>query len=363
MCGIFSRDYQAPKGTEYSDYLRHINAIPCSTVLELDALGFHADAASFRDSTEARTFLREYVGITNGNNGNLMMTVDTTSEGGLAVKIQRIVEGLPAKLSVDDVTKRDDVFFHAEPINGVLIREVEHNNRMLNVIRQSLEGLLSNDGVEWSSRRGFETIASDITRDVIPRLWIKALAFPTRVSLTKFLQAIKRQVEYIREWSNANSMRVKYEFAYLTFHKSLIVACQLSYARRRGVDFHDVELKTEIITRDAIVENCCNFIVVSGLYITAGAEWTNNGLTMSKNCTSSFHKMPDVACELVDRTRVVERERANSCYKCPLYVTALKEQQFFHDKADNLIGFVELDTDGDPKVLSVCGTALFCKIE
>lgn len=317
--------------------------MPACSVGQLE---FHEDATT--------TFFSEYMGtITNGDNEN---STAMDSEW-LAVKVQSIVDGLPGELHV---AKAEGVLFHAEPINRVLIREVEHNNRTLNVIRQSLEWLLSSGvDVEWSTAAaGLKTLARDITRDVIPRLWMRAFAFPSDASLTEFLQMIKRQVNFIKYWSSSDSP-VTYEFAYLTFHKSLIVACKMSYARRHRVDIHDVELKTRAVVPVSLV-GTCDFIVVSDLYVS-GAEWLNNRLTMSKNCSVSFHKMPNVVFEMVDRGRTV-CERTSRFYECPLYVSALKEQLFL-EKVDNFICSLELDTDEDPRVLSVCGAALFCKIE
>ncbi|XP_076448252.1 dynein axonemal heavy chain 3-like [Babylonia areolata] len=343
--------FAPPKGTydEYMDYIRSLPQIPHPEVF-----GLHENADISKDQQETQQLF----------DGILLTLPRQTSGGGKSS--QEIIEDLasdiltkiPPDFNLDEVQSKYPVRYE-ESMNTVLVQELIRFNRLISVVRQSLQDIRKAiKGLVLMSAE-LEDVFDSMMVGKVPAMWA-AKSYPSLKPLGSYITDLLARLVFFKDWIYGGTPIVFWISGFY-FTQSFLTGVLQNYARRYKVPIDHLSFEFEVTAQESVMGGKpLNGAYVKGLYIE-GARWCRK----SKAITES---LPKILYDLMPIIWLKPGEKAKfeakQTYQCPVYKTSARRGTLSTTgHSTNYVLTIELPTDHASSHWVNRGVALLCQLD
>ena len=319
--------YSVPNRSEYHDYMKHIDCfIPNG---ETPPEIFHLDdnAAFIRDHRNVHGFFQSLSAV-DGKRQDTTANCDYNTtydhhDAELAIMIQDISGKLIPHHNLMDIERAKDKYpiLYSEPLNGILIEEVDNYNELVGNIVKTINDLARIYGEGLPPLFTTLTTIHRITRNFLDnRVPINWMYIVNRdQDLPHFFQHLLKRREFLDAWMEKGH-RGSFWLGGLLNCKKFVCAIRLTLARQRGIDLSRLTIRYKILK--SFHSQDCEFIDdgsvhVHGLFLS-GARWDIERSTLVESLPKLYwYSMPVIRVE-----STIDYEEHPHYYNCPVNVSA-----------------------------------------
>jgi dynein heavy chain len=244
-------------------------------------------------------------------------------------------------------------------MNTVVVQEVIRFNRLINVLRSSLESIpLAIKGLVVMSKE-LEEVYKAMFANMVPAMWAEK-AYPSLKPLASWVTDLVQRMDMIDKWYEGGHPKA-YWISGFFFPQAFLTGILQNYARRRQISIDTISYGFEWINKavDDVREAPPSGCYIYGMYIE-GARIDYQTLKMSES-------KPKVLFEptpLLWLIPVVNREKdIPGVYRCPLYKTLRRAGTLSTTgHSTNYVLTAEIPTDDDPRHWVKRGVAMLCAL-
>uniref|UniRef100_A0A1I8HFN9 AAA domain-containing protein n=1 Tax=Macrostomum lignano TaxID=282301 RepID=A0A1I8HFN9_9PLAT len=300
--------YYVPRDGSLASYREYVSMLP--NIDHPEAFGQHPNADISSQIQETRLFF-----------GTLLSLVPQVTSGGAGESredkvlelARNIYKQLPENIDYEATAKlmQQD----PNPLNVVLLQEIERYNALLNLIRSNLTDL--DKGIQ-----GLVVMSSDLEQIFlaiydtrVPSLWERT--YPSMKPLASWTRDLLKRVEQFQEWATTTHPPKIYWISGFSLPTGFLTAVQQKSARQNNVSVDSLswEFTVQTIDDSSIPEAARDGVYVKGLYLE-GAGWDK------KQCCLIEANPMQLECEMPTILfRPVENKKktAKNVYIAPCY--------------------------------------------
>ncbi|KAM4749227.1 dynein axonemal heavy chain 2 [Rhinophrynus dorsalis] len=344
--------YYIPRDGPLASYKEFISLLP--SVDHPEAFGQHSNADIASQITEARTLFDTLL--------SLQPQISPSMQGGGQSREEKVLELLsdvrqkiPQEIDYEGTRKvlSDD----PNPLNVVLLQEIQRYNALLNTIRSSLLDLERGiQGLVVMSTE-LEEIFTCIHDARVPPLWEKA--YPSLKPLAAWTRDLALRVDLFARWAETAHPPVLFWLSAFTFPTGFLTAVLQSAARQNNISVDSLSWEFIVSTVDDnnLVYPPKDGVWVRGLYLE-GAGWDKKN-----SCLIEAEPMQLVCPLPTVHFRPTESRKKNNkgLYSCPCYYYPIRSGSA--GRASFVIG-VDLRSGAEPAEHWIKrGTALLMSLD
>ena len=240
-------------------------------------------------------------------------------------------------------------------MNTVLVQEMVRYNRLLSVIRDSLESLkLALAGLQVMSG-DLDTACKSMAVNAVPTMWAK-VSYPSLKPLASYLEDLYKRLAMLRDWASNGAPVVFWMSGFFFVHSFLTAGLQ-NFARRTGTPI-------DMVAYDHVMLNGTpeghktapeEGVYVHGNYVE-GAAWDCQTMELCESRPKVLF-VPAPVMWLVPHQAASLPSRPH--YVCPLYRTSERRGVLATTgHSTNFVMFVRMPTSQDPQHWVMRGVAL-----
>jgi dynein heavy chain len=267
-------EFSIPDNGPYDDYKKYIESLP--TIYSPEVLGLHSNAEidyftqASKSIWSSLLVLQETVGSDSGDSGNSReATVSLFAD-------ELLKEKLPPAFDMIQVNRK---FVTKNPIDSVLLQEIERYNVLNDKIRNSLIDLKKSFSGEIAMNSEMEDIMISLFNNILPIQWRK-LAPETQKSLGTWVEHYQKRYHQYNQWLETGEPKVMW-LSGLHVPASYLKAIIQTTCRKKCWPLDKVDtytVVTKFFTPEEVAEKPEYGCYISGLYLE-GAEWN-----IERNC-------------------------------------------------------------------------------
>ncbi|OUM67642.1 hypothetical protein PIROE2DRAFT_4933 [Piromyces sp. E2] len=259
------------KGT-YESYLEHIKQFPI--IQHPEVFGLHENANISKDISETNLLI-----------DSVLLTQARSSSSGSGASSDdlcytcatEILEKLPDNYDVKSAKKKYPVVY-SESMNTILIQELVRFNKLLDVIRSSLQNILKaiKGLVVMSSE--LELVYNSLLTGKIPDMW-SASSYPSLKPLGSYVIDFVERLKFFQNWLDTSTPVVFWISGFFFTQsfitdikpKNLYVGTLQNYARKHKIPIDLLDLTFKVMKEEPI-EAPDDGVYIHGMFIE-GARW------------------------------------------------------------------------------------------
>jgi|Transcript_6479 dynein heavy chain len=162
-------------------------------------------------------------------------------------KAKQITEQIPANLDraegLKDLFKTHNNLLPS--LTTVLLQEMEKFNRLLNIMRLSLDDLVQAIGGFIVMSETLDTMYLCLTNGVVPPNWEK-VAYPSLKPLTSWFDDLIQRVEFLQAWLTGGNPNA-YWISGLFFPQGFMTGCLQTHARQYKIAIDELAFSFEVM--------------------------------------------------------------------------------------------------------------------
>ncbi|XP_043277154.1 dynein axonemal heavy chain 12-like [Venturia canescens] len=330
-------EYSAPNRTEYRDFVRHIkDSLPIGEAPP-GIFGLDNNAAILRDHQNSDYFVhsltRSLLLIDNDISAHPDEPVrprllDVVRDIRTKLKLKSINDCSDAWLDLERVTSHYPVAYK-EPLNAVLVEEVQFHNRLIAVIEATLTD------VETKIFEAEYEIIESLSQNRVPGKWMICGLYMTNSidcsTLSRFIEALSSRHDFFSSWIENGHYKGSLWVGGLADCRKFLLAAQLTLSRKIGIPPSSLAVMYEVtnVRTDqhklwkliAVAADLMNCTHIHGLHLS-GARWDVERSTLVETLPKVYwNPMPIIRLipSSIDSlsTRKEEQWKTNY-YACPL---------------------------------------------
>lgn len=299
--------YYIPKDGSLQSYKDHVAQLPA--VDHPEAFGQHPNADIASQIKETRTLLDTLVSLQPQRSANQ----GESREDKVLNLASDVLKHIPALIDYDAAAKliADDM----NPLNVVLLQEIQRYNALLGVIRTSLIDLEKGIKGLVVMSSDLEEVFTRIYNAQVPKLWSKA--YPSMKPLGSWTRDLVQRVEQFSKWAESTHPPVLFWLSGFTFPTGFLTAVLQTAARRNNVSIDSLSWEFHVSTLDDsnLTEAPKDGVWVKGLYLE-GAGWDKKA-----SCLIEANPM-ELVCPVPTihfKPTESKKKSTKGIYSCPVY--------------------------------------------
>jgi len=301
--------YYSPPSGELSDYANYIKTLPLNPAPE--AFGLH-DNANITNAQNATRLLLETI---------LSIQPRATSKGGKSREevigeiATNIEKRTPAVFDFDAVWKKYPTEY-TESNNTVLVQEIIRYNRLLEVMKSSLENVKKALKGEVVMSEELEQVANSLHDNQVPKLW-DSKGFLSLKPLASWIEDLNERIKFLSGWVKNGTPNVFWISGFF-FPQAFITGTLQNYARKHviaidclGFEFRILDDRSHTDIKEKPKDGC----YIYGMFLE-GSRWDykDHALTSCKP-KELYSDVPLIwLVPIADRVAPLE-----GIYNCPVY--------------------------------------------
>jgi dynein heavy chain len=194
--------YYAPKKGTFDSYINYIKSLPL--IQSPEVFGMHENADISKDLNETNQLIASVIltqGRTGGGSSGSKNQDEITGDIASGILAQLIPD-----FDIENVKKIYPVKYE-ESMNTVLIQELVRYNRLLKVVRESLQNVLKAlKGLVVMSKE-LEEVAVSLTLGKIPDMWA-GKSYPSLKPLGSYVQDLVQRLQFLTKWIETSTPAV-----------------------------------------------------------------------------------------------------------------------------------------------------------
>jgi dynein heavy chain len=205
-------------------------------------------------------------------------------------------------------------------MNTVLIQELARYNRLISLVRSSMQNVQKAMKGLVVLSAALEGAANDLFIGRVPELW-KGRSFSSRKPLASYISEFIDRLRILDEWIDKGAPPIFWISGFF-FTQSFLTGAAQNYARKYVIPIDDVvfdpECMPEHINKDTVKRGPPDGVYVYGMYIE-GCKWNYNKMALDESDPKVlFSAAPSFLLKPV-RTADVRKFQS---YNCPLFKTS-----------------------------------------
>lgn len=343
--------YYIPRDGPLPSYKEFISLLP--TVDHPEAFGQHPNADIASQITEARTLFDTLLSLQPQVTQNI--PGGQSREDKVLELLSDVRQKIPQEIDYEGTVKvlSDD----PNPLNVVLLQEIQRYNALISTIRSSLQDLeYGIQGLVVMSTE-LEEIFTCIYDARVPPLWEKA--YPSLKPLAAWTRDLASRVDMFARWAETARPPVLFWLSAFTFPTGFLTAVLQSAARQNNVSVDSLSWEFIVSTVDDnnLVYPPKDGVWIRGLYLE-GAGWDKkNSCLMEAEPMQLVCPLPTVHF----RPTESKKKSSKGLYPCPCYYYPIRSGS--SGRASFVIG-VDLRTGASPPEHWIKrGTALLMSLD
>ena len=181
-----------------------------------------------------------------------------------------IAGGLPSEFNTKEVQKQFPIIYE-ESMNTVLLMELIRYNRLIAVIRSSLDTLEKTLEGLLMMNSETEDVLSSLINNQVPQLW-RSRAYPSLMNLIAWVEDLKRRIAMFNDWIENGQPKVFWISGFF-FTQSFLTGIKQNFARMVHHPIDKVDFEYEVLAEYGKTERSTSTgCFVHGLLLE-GAGW------------------------------------------------------------------------------------------
>ncbi|CAF0823905.1 unnamed protein product [Adineta steineri] len=299
--------YIPPKGT-YDDYVEFIKQLPLTQQPEI--FGMHENVDISKD-LQATRLLFDSILLTMGS---------TTSEGGdtdkkLNAIANDILSKLPNNFNLEEAMKKYPTQYN-ESMNTVLVQEMERYNKLMSVIRSSLQNIIKAIKGLVVMNVELESLANSLMIGKQPEMWIKQ-SYPSLKSLGSYYNDLLERIKFLRTWYDVGKPPV-YWISGFYFTQAFLTGVKQNYARKYTIPIDLLAFEFQFLKITKSDTAPADGAYIHGLYVD-GARWNQEtGLLDEQFPKTLYDPVPIIWVKPIKTNDL----NTDGTYETPVYKTS-----------------------------------------
>ncbi|KAJ3308630.1 Dynein heavy chain 3, axonemal [Boothiomyces sp. JEL0838] len=307
--------YFAPKKGSYDSYLKYIKSLPL--IQNPEVFGMHENADIAKDLNETNLLISSII-LTQGRSGGGGSGAKNQDEitGEIATGI---LNGLIPEFDVANIKKLYPVKYE-ESMNTVLIQELVRYNRLIKVVRESLQNVLKAlKGLVVMSKE-LEEVTVSLTLGKIPDLWA-GKSYPSLKPLGSYVNDLVARLAFLSRWIETSTPTVFWISGFF-FTQSFLTGTLQNYARKYSIPIDLLSLSFEVMEQDEFAIPPEDGVYVRGFFLE-GARWDKSLGVLGEQLPRQLSDiMPVVKLTPCNSDAPHFLSAKKNCYDCPVYKTS-----------------------------------------
>ncbi|TPX32092.1 hypothetical protein SmJEL517_g04759 [Synchytrium microbalum] len=307
--------YRAPPRGSHENYIQYIKSLPMTQTPEV--FGLHDNADIAKDLNEVNLLISSVL----STQARVSANAGGRSQDDLCREIATgILDKLPADFDVRGTQKKYPVSYE-ESMNVTLVQELVRFNKLLVIIRESLQSVLKALRGLVVMSKDLEEVANSLTLGRVPEMWANK-SYPSLKPLGGYITDFLLRLKFFQDWIDVGQPAVFWMSGFY-FPQSFITATMQNYSRKYQIPIDLLTLKYEVMDLDDYTTPPTDGVYVRGLFLE-GARWNRETRVIDE----SIPKMLTDALPVLRMTPIKDDEVAKKdtggYYECPLYKTSAR---------------------------------------
>jgi dynein heavy chain len=237
-----SGQYTIPSDGAQSDYIDFINQFPL--VAQPEIFGMHENATISKDQTETTSLF-----------SSILLTQTNSSSSGEGKSQTEVMDDVAKDIAARipelydlEVAQVKYPVKWSESMNTVLQQELGRFNKLLAVIKPSLENVQKAIKGTIVMSEELEKVANSLFFGRVPELW-KKQSYPSLKPLAGYVSDLLARLEMFHNWLE-NKPPVVYWMPGLFFTQAFLTGCLQNFARKYEVPIDDVAYNFEMMPKN-----------------------------------------------------------------------------------------------------------------
>ncbi|XP_033102995.1 dynein heavy chain 12, axonemal-like isoform X1 [Anneissia japonica] len=343
--------YAPPKGT-HEEYVEFINSLPLAQKPEV--FGMH-DNVDISKSLQETRMLFDSLLLTQGRAGG--GGGSKTTDEVLSEIAKDILSKLPANYDLELAQKKFPVVYE-ESMNTVLVQEMERFNKLMSVIRVSLQNLQKAIKGLVVMSADLEALAGNLLIGKVPEMWAKN-SYPSLKPLGSYVNDFLARLKFLQDWFDTGKPCVFWLSGFY-FTQAFLTGTRQNYARKYTIPIDKTAFEFEVLPRETSDTAPEDGVYINGLFVD-GARWDRkNGVLAEQLPKVLFDSMPVIWI----KPGIQENFKPKTDYKCPLYKTSERRGTLSTTGlSTNFVLAFDLPTAVNSQHWVKRGTAMLCQLD
>ncbi|GAB1601341.1 dynein heavy chain 12, axonemal-like isoform X2 [Argonauta hians] len=344
--------YYAPHKGSYDDYVEFIKDLPLTQLPEV--FGMHENVDITRELHETHMLFESFlltIGGTGGGGGG--KSVDALSD--IAADI---LAKLPKDYDIEEAIEEYPVVYQ-ESMNTVLVQEMERFNKLMQIIRSSLQSLQKAIKGLVVMSPDLESVANSLVIGKVPALWAKR-SYPSLKPLGNYMHDFLDRLKFLQLWYDEGKPPTFWVSGFF-FTQAFLTGVMQNFARKYTIPIDILAFDFEVLKITESKEAPADGAYIYGLFLDGG-RWD-----MLLNSLADQH--PKVLIEPMPLIWLKPSYQENivddgSRYNCPVYKTSERRGTLSTTgHSTNFVLTILLDTLKPVQYWIKQGTALLCQTD
>ncbi|KAI8825240.1 dynein heavy chain and region D6 of dynein motor-domain-containing protein [Fimicolochytrium jonesii] len=310
--------YFAPPKGSHESYLHHIKSMPIAAHPEV--FGMHENADIAKDLAETNLLIASVL-LTQARSGGEASKGGKSKDEMLSEIAGGILDTLPPDFDVPAVQKAYPVKYE-ESMNTVLVQELVRFNRLLKIVRESLQSVIKAVKGLVVMNKELEEVATSLTLGKIPEMWA-GKSYPSLKPLGGYVTDFLARLKFFQDWIDKGTPTVFWISGFF-FTQSFLTGTLQNYARKYSIPIDLLTMCFTVLTDTLPTSPPEDGVYIRGLYIE-GARWDRStnllGEQYPKQLTDA---MPVILITPMNQDDPQLQAMREGGYECPIYKTSMR---------------------------------------
>ena len=346
-----SGTYFIPKEGPHESYLEVISQFPI--LPEPEAFGLHANADITKDlgatALLTETLIKTGGGASGGGGGKEALVAKITSD---------VLARLPANFDIEAVQRKFPVLYE-QSMNTVLAQEMLRYNRLLAIIRASLQQLEKAIAGLSVMSADLEKVFNAFAIGQVPDLWMSK-SFPSLKPLASYVEDLLARLRLFSDWYETGQPSIFWISGFF-FTPSFTTAALQNFARvnKLAIDTVDFEMEMMDMDEKQYTTPPDVGIYVYGMYLE-GCAWDKTEKILCESRPKVlFEPAPCIWLKPVLAKDIVPGQT----YSCPVYRTAARKGVLATTgHSTNFLMMMRMPTTRDEDHWTLRGVCMLCSL-
>nr|XP_054750956.1 dynein axonemal heavy chain 3-like isoform X12 [Lytechinus pictus] len=333
----------------YTDYMKSLPLIPHPEVF-----GLHENADITKDQKETQQLF-----------DGILLTLPRQASGG-GKSSQQIIEDLasdilskiPPDYNLEEVQTKYPVRYE-ESMNTVLVQELIRFNRLIEVVRSSLQDIRkAMKGLVVMSAE-LEDVFDSMMVGKVPGMWA-AKSYPSLKPLGSYITDLLARLQFFKDWIR-DGMPTVFWLSGFYFTHSFLTGTMQNFARRYKIPIDQLLLDFEVMKKENSMDSKPgDGVYVTGLFIE-GARWDRPTHVLAESQPKILYDtLPVIWIKPIEKSNV----KNTQSYSCPVYKTSVRRGTLSTTgHSTNFVLEIQLPSSHTPNHWINRGVAMLCQLD